>query len=108
MRYKDYFAAIIYSEEDNLFVGRLAGIRHIVTFHGESVRELKNAFKEAVDDYLEFCEKEGLEPQRPYSGKLILRINPELHAQIAKKAELGHTTINKWISGALEKELQTA
>lgn len=104
MKYKNYSARVEYSHADGLFIGHIAGIKDIVGFHGSSVKELQKAFKEAVDDYLEFCEQQGVSPQRPYSGRLMLRIEPDLHAKIAEKAELNHVPINKWIKSALEKE----
>jgi len=101
MQYKDYAARIEYSDEDKCFIGHIAGIRDIVGFHGESVDELFAAFKEAVDDYLETCEKEGISPQRPYSGKVMLRISPELHAEIAMKAEACGKSLNQWATETL-------
>ncbi|MFJ2456738.1 type II toxin-antitoxin system HicB family antitoxin [Pseudomonas protegens] len=103
MNYKGYAARIEYSEEDGLFVGHIAGIRDVVGFHGESVQELRAAFCEAVDDYLSACEKFGRAPQKPYSGKLSLRLEPELHATVAVKAELSHKSINQWVSDALNQ-----
>ncbi len=103
MNYKGYAARIEYSEEDGLFVGHIAGIRDVVGFHGESVQELRTAFYEAVDDYLSACEKFGRAPQKPYSGKLSLRLEPELHATVAVKAELSHKSINQWVSDALRQ-----
>ncbi|WP_438866117.1 type II toxin-antitoxin system HicB family antitoxin [Pseudomonas abieticivorans] len=103
MNYKGYAARIEYSEEDGLFVGHIAGIRDVVGFHGESVQELRTAFYEAVDDYLSACEKFGRAPQKPYSGKLSLRLEPELHATVALKAELSHKSINQWVSDALNQ-----
>jgi predicted HicB family RNase H-like nuclease len=96
MTYKNYSARVEYSAEDGLFVGHLAGIRDIIGFHGESVTELRAAFEEAVDDYLETCEKIGKTPQRPYSGKVMLRISPALHAEIAMKAEASGKSLNQW------------
>jgi predicted HicB family RNase H-like nuclease len=104
MKYKDYVARVYYSEEDGLFAGRLAGIRHIVDFHGETVKELRRAFCEAVDDYLQTCAREEIIPQRPYSGKLVVRLGQDLHAKIALKAELSHKPLNAWIKETLEKE----
>lgn len=104
MNYKGYAARLEYSEEDNLFVGHIAGIRDVVGFHGSSVEELRAAFVEAVDDYLDTCVKLGREPQKPYSGKLSLRLEPELHATIAVKAELSHKSINQWISEVISRE----
>jgi predicted HicB family RNase H-like nuclease len=104
MNYKGYAARIEYSDEDGLFVGHLAGIRDVVGFHGESVPELKAAFAEAVDDYLETCAKLGKAPQKPYSGKLSLRLEPELHASVAVKAQLSQKSINQWVADVIERE----
>ena len=101
MQYKGYAARIEYSDEDKCFVGHIAGIRDIVGFHGESVKSLSTAFKEAVDDYLETCEQTGISPQRPYSGKVMLRISPEMHAEIAMKAEANGKSLNQWAAEAL-------
>jgi len=101
MQYKNYAARIEYSDEDKCFVGHIAGIRDIVGFHGESVHELYAAFEEAVDDYLETCEKENISPQRPYSGKVMIRISPELHAEIAMKAAASGKSLNQWAAETL-------
>ncbi len=82
MTFQGYVALIEYSDEDQCFVGHIAGIHDIVGFHGESVAELRTAFEEAVDDYLEACEKLSRAPQKPYSGKLMLRVPPEVHAAV--------------------------
>ena len=95
MQYKGYAARIEYSDEDKCFVGHVAGIRDIVGFHGESVEELSAAFEEAVDDYLRTCEQTGISPGRPYSGKLMLRIPPELHAEIAMKTKAHGKSLNE-------------
>ena len=87
MTFQGYVALIEYSDEDQCFVGHITGIHDIVGFHGESVAELRTAFEEAVDDYLEACEKLSRAPQKPYSGKLMLRIPPEVHAAVAVAAE---------------------
>jgi predicted HicB family RNase H-like nuclease len=103
MSYKGYLARIEYSDEDACFVGHIAGIRDVVGFHGSSVRELRVAFKEAVDDYLVTCEKLGRAPQRPYSGKLLLRIDPSVHARAAMLAEAEGKSLNLWAQEALKK-----
>jgi len=101
MQYLGYAARIEYSDEDKCFVGHIAGIRDIVGFHGESVDTLCVAFEEAVDDYLKTCEQAGIPPQRPYSGKVMLRISPELHAAIAMKADASGKSLNQWASETL-------
>lgn len=104
MNYKGYAARVDYSEEDGVLVGHIAGIRDVVGFHGESVQELRAAFEEAVNDYLETCAKLGRAPQKPYSGKLSLRLEPELHATVAMKAELAHKSINQWVADVISRE----
>ena len=84
------------SEDDGCFVGHVAGIKDVVGFHGESVTELRDAFEEAVDDYLQTCEKLNRSPQKPFSGNLMLRISPEVHAGIAMTAEVSGKSINQW------------
>ena len=108
MIYHDYQARIEYSNEDACFVGHIAGIRDIVGFHGESVAELKAAFHEAVDDYLETSEKLGKTPQRPYSGRLMLRIEPTIHAKAAMIAEAQGKSLNLWAQEAICKAISGA
>lgn len=104
MNYQGYAARIEYSEEDNLFVGHIAGIKDVVGFHGESVQELRAAFEEAVVDYLDTCAKLGRAPQKPYSGNISLRLEPALHATVAVKAQLAHKSINQWVVEVLDRE----
>lgn len=103
MTHQGYTARIEYSDEDGCFVGHIAGIRDVVGFHGESVKELRNAFVEAVDDYLETCERLGRTPQKPYSGKVMLRIDPMLHARAAALAEAEGKSLNAWTQEQIRK-----
>ncbi len=103
MNYKNYAARIEYSEEDDCFVGHIAGINDVIGFHADSVKALHKAFEEAVDDYLASCKKIGREPQKPYSGKIMLRIPPELHARAAMLAEARGKSLNSWVTELLSK-----
>jgi len=103
MKYKTYAARIEYSDEDDCFVGHIAGINDIVGFHGDSVSELHAAFKEAVDDYIKTCKKIGKSPQKPYSGNIMLRIPPEIHAKIAMMAEAQGKSLNSWVTELLNE-----
>ncbi|MFC6791135.1 type II toxin-antitoxin system HicB family antitoxin [Methylobacterium komagatae] len=94
--HKNFHARVEFDAEDGLFVGHIAGINDVVGFHGESVDALKTAFREAVDDYIETCRKVGKQPERAYSGKLMLRVSPDLHAQAARAAELSGKSLNQW------------
>ena len=108
MTYKGYTARIDYSDEDGCFVGHIAGIRDVIGFHGESVAELRAAFTEAVDDYLETCEKLGRTPQKPFSGKVLLRIDPALHARAAALAEAEGKSLNAWTQEQIYKAVTLA
>lgn len=101
MTYKGYAALIEYSDEDGCFVGRVTGIRDMITFHGETVAELRDAFIEAVAFYLDTCADRGEQPQKPYSGKLMLRLPPEVHAHAAVMAEAHGKSINQWAAEVL-------
>lgn len=96
LHYKGYSARIEFDDEDEIFVGHIAGIRDVIGFHAETVSDLKAAFREAVDDYIETCAKIGKEPQKPYSGKVMFRINPETHRKAAIAAELAGKSLNQW------------
>lgn len=96
MRYRNYAAVVEYDAVDRIFVGHLLGIRDIIGFHGSTVEALKTAFHDAVDHYLEVCEKIGQTPQKSYSGKLTLRIPPEIHFAEANAAESNKKGINQW------------
>lgn len=103
MHYKGYSASIEYSAEDDCFIGHLAGINDIVGFHANSVSELHAVFEESVEDYLLTCEKAGISPQRPYSGKILLRIPPEIHARVAMLAEANGKSLNSWVTELLSR-----
>jgi len=101
--YKGYIGTVHYSAEDDVFHGRIEGIRDLIIFEGRSVEELKKAFHEAVDDYLEFCKKVNKKPEKPYRGSFNIRIAPEIHRQIAIKAAIAGISLNQFIQKALEK-----
>ena len=103
MKYKGYVARIEYDEDDRIFVGRLAGIDDIVSFHGTTVDELETAFHESVDHYLEVSERTGRSAQKPYSGNLMLRISPDIHAAVATVSQVQGKSINQWVAEVLDK-----
>lgn len=101
MSWKGYAALIEFDDEDGVFFGRVAGIRDGVSFHGETVAELRQAFHEAVDDYVELCARIGKPPQKPYSGQIMVRVDPEVHARSALAAELAGMSLAKWTEAKL-------
>jgi predicted HicB family RNase H-like nuclease len=106
MTYKGYIGSVAFSEKDNVFFGKIEGINGLVNFEGESVTELTEAFHEAVDDYLAYCEDEGIEPDKSYSGVLNVRLTPAIHRQIAILARQAGLTLNAYIKDALEKKVE--
>ncbi|WP_455272313.1 type II toxin-antitoxin system HicB family antitoxin [Rhizobium herbae] len=103
MSYKGYAARIDYDAEDEIFFGKVAGITDGVGFHADTVADLKAAFHEAVDDYIETCAKIGKDPQKSYSGKMMFRVDPDVHALAAKAAELSGKSLNQWAAEVLAK-----
>jgi predicted HicB family RNase H-like nuclease len=108
MGYKGYAARIEFDAEDEIFAGRIAGIRDVVGFHVDNVADLKDAFHVAVDDYLDACAKIAKDPQKPYSGNLMLRVDADVHAKVALAAELSGKSLNQWGEEALAEAAERA
>ena len=107
MSYKGQIARIEFSEADGLFLGRLLGINDVVGFHADNVPGLHAAFEEAVDDYLETCAKVGKPPQKPASGKMMLRVPPEVHRAALVAAQAAGTSLNQWAAQALQQSARS-
>ena len=103
MSYKGYAARVEYDDDDEIFTGRIAGIRDSVSFHADAVKGLQDAFHEAVDDYLETCAKLGKEPQKAYSGQVMFRVDPEVHRKAALAADLAGKSLNQWAEEVLTR-----
>ncbi|MDY6782076.1 MAG: type II toxin-antitoxin system HicB family antitoxin [Cyanobacteriota bacterium] len=103
MQYKGYTACIEIDEDVGILFGQVLGIKDVVTFRGETVDELRQAFYDSVDDYLEWCQELGEEPDRPFSGKLPFRTTPEHHRQIYMAAKKADKSINAWMDEVLAK-----
>lgn len=101
MEYKGYIGKISYSTEDEVFYGTVHGINDLVTFEGNSVDELKQAFHESVDEYLAMCERLNKTPERAYKGQFNVRIDPELHKAIALKAAKLNMSLNQFVEISL-------
>jgi predicted HicB family RNase H-like nuclease len=101
LNYKGYAAKLEYDADDRIFVGHIAGIKDIVGFHGTNVNELEEAFTQAVDSYLMACEQLGEAPNKPYSGRMMLRLAPETHQRIATVAQIQGISLNQWASQTL-------
>ena len=105
MTYKGYIGSVRYSEEDEVFHGKIEAINDLIMFEGTTVKELKNAFHEAVDDYLETCKEMGREPQKPFKGSFNVRIPSDLHRMAAKKATMMGISLNQLVQKALEEKV---
>ena len=106
MEYKDYYAKIEYSSEDELFFGSIIGIDDSISFEGKSVTELKAAFQEAVEDYLDMCRKIGKEPQKLYKGSFNVRISPETHRKAIFLARSKKISLNKFVEKAIRDSIK--
>jgi len=103
--YKGFLGSVHYSAEDEVFFGKVEGINDLITFEGSSVRELKKAFKEAVEDYVELCEGTGKNAQKSFKGSFNVRITPEIHQRAFRKATSEGKSLNQFVKEAIEKQL---
>ncbi len=106
MSYKGYTARIEFDERDNIFVGRVLGVKAIIGFHGETVTELRADFEAAIDFMIEESQKQGITPEKPASGNLMLRVSPELHADALIAAQAAGKSLNQWAAEALSKAIR--
>ena len=108
MTYKGYKARLEYDGEDECFIGHLAGINDVVGFHATSVKDLKTAFRDAVDDYIETCKRVGKTPEKPFSGKVMFRIAPQVHADAVLAAQLAGKSLNQWAEEVLRQAAKSS
>jgi predicted HicB family RNase H-like nuclease len=108
MNHKGYTATVEYEPDDRVFHGRVNDISDVVTFEGTSVDELDAAFRTAVEEYVAFCEERGRVPQRPYSGRFLVRVSPALHRRVAEAASRAGDSMNAWVQRAIELRLNDA
>ena len=102
MNYKGYTANVEFDEEAEIFFGTVINTRDTITFQSANAHELKQEFELSVDDYLEFCKAQGKEPEKPYSGRFVLRIDPELHSKLYHEAMQCHQSLNDFIKNQLQ------
>ena len=101
MSYRGYTASMNFDADDKIIVGRVLDVDDIICFHGESVSEFESNFRRVVDDYIAACEQLGSAPEKPASGKLMLRVAPTVHAAALKAAARSGVSLNKWAEQAL-------
>lgn len=108
IEHNGYRGSVRFSADDHTFHGQIIGINDVITFEGETVDLLETAFREAVEDYVKFCNEMGKAPERAYSGKIPLRIDKDLHRLIAGEAEASGSSLNGWIADVLAKRTRAA
>lgn len=107
MEYKGYIGKVEFDADGGILHGEVIGIRDVVTFQGQSVEEVEKAFRESVDDYLAFCAQRGENPDKPCSGKFVLRIDQNLHRQMNALAGAEGASLNGWVAQRLQEAVET-
>lgn len=102
MEYKGYVGKVEFDDEAGIFHGEVLGTRDVITFQGQSVDELREAYRGSIDEYLAFCKERGEEPNKPFSGQFVTRIPPELHRQISLAASISGKSLNAWVVQQLQ------
>ncbi|MBO4438236.1 MAG: type II toxin-antitoxin system HicB family antitoxin [Spirochaetaceae bacterium] len=105
MTYKGFIGSVEYDDEAHVFSGEVINTRTVITFQGTTVDEIENAFHDSVDDYLEWCKEDGIEPEKPYSGKFNVRLTPLFHSQVAIAARKMNMSLNSFVEKSLHDEI---
>ncbi|MCH3904874.1 MAG: type II toxin-antitoxin system HicB family antitoxin [Lactobacillus sp.] len=105
MKYKGYRGTVEYSLEDNLLFGKVVGIKGLILYQGETLKELRQDFQTMVDDYLQSCKEQGIEPEKEYKGSFNIRIEPKLHAELEVYSAANHQSLNRTVEQAIEQFL---
>ena len=103
MNYKNYYGSVHFDDKELFLYGKLEFIRALVTYEATEAKSLRREFEESVDEYLQLCEQEGIEPEKPFKGTFNVRLGKDLHKRVALAAEREDTTINAFVKQALEK-----
>lgn len=106
MDYKGYIGTVEYDDDAEIFHGEVINTRDVITFQGQSVAEIKQAFRDSVDDYLEFCSARGETPDKPFSGRFVTRISAELHRMVNVAAAVSGKSLNHWVAEQLQSAVQ--
>lgn len=106
LNYKGYSGSCLFSMEDECLHGRILFITDLITYEGNTIPELKESFKKAVNDYLDYCKETGKEANKPYSGTFNVRISPELHKEAAQCAKRAGINLNEYVKRSLEKKVR--
>jgi predicted HicB family RNase H-like nuclease len=102
LKYKGYIGHAEYDDEFQIFHGDVINMNHVVTFQGKTVDELEQAFRDSIDDYLQWAKEDGFEPEKPFSGNFMVRVEPELHKAATIAAKKSNMSLNAWMVKAIE------
>ncbi|KAF0093608.1 MAG: HicB family protein [Puniceicoccaceae bacterium 5H] len=100
--YKGYPGTVRFDAEAGILHGEVLHLKDVVTFQGETVEQVVQAFRDSVDDYLVFCAERGEEPDKPYSGRFVLRVEPEVHRRLATQAANAGKSLNAYVAEKLQ------
>lgn len=107
LTYKGYIGDIEFSLTDNCLFGKVLGLsKGLISYEGQTLKDLKKDFKNGIDDYLSHCKENNIEPQKPFSGQFSIRLNPELHRLVVATAQQQGITVNRFVRQAVEHELR--
>ena len=106
MEYKGYIGKVKIDDGAGILCGEVINVRDVITFEGASVDEIQKAFRESIDDYLDFCSQRGESPEKPFSGKFVIRLPAELHRKAYIQAKLEDKSLNGWVTEVLQTVLQ--
>jgi predicted HicB family RNase H-like nuclease len=106
LKYKNYTGIVEYDADGKIFTGEVLGLQDMITFEGRTPEELEASFRQSVDMYLEMCTRDGVVAQKPFSGRFNLRLDPELHRQVAERAGMERVSMNEWLKHAIQNALR--
>ena len=107
MEYRGRRGVVIFDDEAGLLHGEVVDTRDVITFQGSSVSEVRQAFRDSVDEYLTICSERGREPDRPYSGRIALRLPSQVHRAAAAAARTERKSLNAWLTELIGREVKT-
>ena len=105
MEYKGYIGVIEVDNEQKMLHGSIVNTRDVITFVGRNVEELEQALEESVEDYIAFCRKHDREPEKPASGKFVVRLDPEMHRELIRAAARAEKSLNTVVREAIAERL---
>jgi len=103
LKYKGYTGIVQFDDEAMIFHGEVVGLRDVITFRGTTPEEIKKEFETSIDGYLDWCHELKQEPEKPFSGNIHLRLQPDLHAKLVTEAKTSKLSLNNYINKTLRK-----